>query len=831
MNPKYSVLLCGQSVHEYSDKIGAWLSQGIKIIWLGSDESCKGLKEKYEKFAKAYLLQCFVNNGGLRDIIVDGDDQRGTIKCLESSCPLFNSAQYMVEHCKADEHIVVQASAGTGKTTVMIDRIMYLMHTVPGLHMYDIYMITFTVAATNQMNQRLQEVLQNRFQLTKQIRYLTWLEEQSSMHISTIHSFAYNMLRQFGVRDGFSSSIDIRTFTNERSNLVMSILDETFDKEKSVVECFGMSIYKAKQLVDSFWRQFSIKGVSHKDMLEMDWGDPDGMNSESFHNTLKNVIPRLDEEYMNIKRVNNAISIDDIMRDLQEVLLKDTADTTLDMDMKYLFIDEFQDSDLSQINVAVKFVGLADTKLFVVGDVKQSIYRFRGANDEAFEILYRALHGIGATEPKNFVLVNNYRTAANLMNSMDKYFARWGREEKLKYDKPVIPFNQENGDLVIQTIVTPEKKTQENESKDTSDEPETKQSKDSNDEIKKYADEALENLRKRIEEENVKPSDKTRVVMIVRTNSQLYDLAERLKKCKIPAVVKREGSFYQCDAVRDFFAVVSSYVYQSEAKFRFNYLMTPFSSFEGQLDIAQMEKLNADDSALIKYLEPYISCTKYEHYRRQLRLRPVIAVLKDIIYEIPVMQNVIAEFKRNNAGKGWDEEKINNVAKAVAIQYQANLDKLLELLVSNFGSDNVTLYDVYNFLKLKIATDRSEEEPNVWSNDSYKTILCMTAHKSKGLEFDTVILPYMGKAVNDRDRTEIIIDYSNKKVGWNYKASGKSKMRNSLYDELQKKNFENDIKEETRVLYVAMTRAIRRLVILMPEEIKKNTWASLIGGN
>ena len=56
-------------------------------------------------------------------------------------------------------------------------------------------------------------------------------------------------------------------------------------------------------------------------------------------------------------------------------------------------------------------------------------------------------------------------------------------------------------------------------------------------------------------------------------------------------------------------------------------------------------------------------------------------------------------------------------------------------------------------------------------------------------------------------------------------------MRSSFYDELHKQEFENDIKEETRVLYVAMTRAIRRLTILMPEKIKDNTWASLIKGN
>ena len=836
MNPKYSVLLCGHSVNEYILKIEEWLSQGIKVIWLGSNESCTTLKEKFNSFAKAFLLQCFTNTGGPKDIIVDGDDKRGTVTSLEKSCPLFNAAQYKVEHCSADEHMIIQASAGTGKTTVMIDRIMYLMHTVPDLHMYDIYMITFTVAATNQMNQRLQEVLQKRFQLTKRIKYLTWLEEQSCMHISTIHSFAYNMLRQVGIKDGFSSSIDIRTFNQERSDLVFSKLDEFFDKEKTIIDNFGMSLYKTKQVIDSFWRQFSIKGISHKDILEMDWGAADGLDSEPFHNTLKDIIPKLDDEYMEIKRSNNAVAIDDIMRDLQEVLYKDNISTIADADMKYLFIDEFQDSDLSQINVAVKFVEMAGTNLFVVGDVKQSIYRFRGANDEAFDLLVEALKDIGARDPKHFILVNNYRTAANLMNEMDQYFARWGREEKLKYDKPVVPFHQVEGKLLIETIKNPEKPKKDSNTEKGNNKPAdnktTVQKPEIADEIQKYAEEALEDLRKRIEEDGKEANEKTRVAMIVRTNSQLFELARRLKKCKIPAVVKREGSFYQCDAVRDFFAVVCSYMYPTEAKFLFAFLMSPFSSLSDQLDISKMESLNADNGALIGYLRPYLDETKYEHYRRQLRLRPIIAVLKDLVEELPIIDNVIAIFKRDNSEREWESDKLNSVAKSVAVQYQANLHKLIEILVASFGTTNASLYDIYCFLKLKIATDRDEEEPNVWSNDSYKTIICMTAHKSKGLEYDTVILPYTGKRVTDSEKTEILIDYKNKKVAWNCRVKGKSsKMRSTYYEELHKLEHENELKEETRVLYVAMTRAIRRLTILLPEEVKDNTWASLIKGN
>ena len=198
MEPLYSVLLCNQQYSEYKERISKWLAKGIKGIWFGQDENVVDeLKTTFKKYAKVFLLQAFVIEFIDQACILDGENATDfVISKLETGCPLFNSAQYLVEHCKADEHIEVQASAGTGKTTVMIDRILSLMHTQPDLHLPEIYMVTFTNDATNQMNKRLQDALVTRYDLTRDEKYLRWLEEQSQMNISTLHSFAYQMLRE-----------------------------------------------------------------------------------------------------------------------------------------------------------------------------------------------------------------------------------------------------------------------------------------------------------------------------------------------------------------------------------------------------------------------------------------------------------------------------------------------------------------------------------------------------------------------------------------------------------------------------------------------------------
>ncbi len=339
MEPLYSILLCNQDYSGYKEKIRIWLGQGIKVLWFTQNENeLVELKSEYQAFSKALMLQCYLISFPESVCIIDGDDQNKFVTTrLEKECPLFNSAQYSVEHCKYDEHIVVQASAGTGKTTVMIDRILFLLHTQPSLHLPEVYMVTFTNDATDQMNKRLQDALLTRYELTRDKKYLRWLEEQSQMNISTIHSFAYKMLKEYGIGESFTKNLNIRSFKHEKSELVKDALDGKLVETKAIKEQLGMPFYKANGLLNQYWGRFLQLGVSHEDMLNMDWGAPKNENSELFHEVISDTIPSLDEAFLDIKRNNNGVGLDDIMRDLQEVFNSDYLPRP-DLTMKYLFI-------------------------------------------------------------------------------------------------------------------------------------------------------------------------------------------------------------------------------------------------------------------------------------------------------------------------------------------------------------------------------------------------------------------------------------------------------------------------------------------------------------
>ena len=105
----------------------------------------------------------------------------------------------------------------------------------------------------------------------------------------------------------------------------------------------------------------------------------------------------------------------------------------------------------------------------------------------------------------------------------------------------------------------------------------------------------------------------------------------------------------------------------------------------------------------------------------------------------------------------------------------------------------------------------------------------MTVHKSKGLEFDTVIIPYTHRKFPSRYNTEILIDPATKKVGWNFVTDKKNpNMCNSLYAELKEKAVYKTKAEETRILYVAMTRAINNLICIVHPPKDADRWSYLI---
>lgn len=829
---KYSILYFKENFIQYCDQIGQFLSEGKKVFWFGEKWEAAQLKERYKPFADAFFLQAFDisdiselsdrselseldNLNGAKNfapaIIRDGEgiglEYRPLLDWLEQNVPAFNVAQYRVEHSGFGANIVVKASAGTGKTTVMVDRILYLMHMVPDLKMSEIYMITFTNEATNQMNDRLQEMLLKKYSLTKNKKYLTWLEQQSQMHISTIDSLAYDLFRRFGTGVGFGRDLGIQPLERERKNLIKDLLSDQLDDTRAIASQIGMNYSDAGKVIDAYWKELTRKGYTISEVLSKDWGDRKNEPVlTNFQDIVKAVLKEFEGKYRQLKLDANAISIHDLFFDFGHYLLAGKVDCK-GLNMKYLFVDEFQDTDATQIRTFARLVQRIGAKLFVVGDIKQSIYSFKGATDEAFDILEEEMPG----RLKYYSLRNNYRTCANIMKVMEEYFFAWSKLGLLQYDEAVRPFNKSVGSVEMEYI----------EGKNFI------QTQTMN-----MISSALSDLEMEIRSGVKKVTDKTKVAVLVRGNRKAMEIAELCRKHGKTVVLNSDRPFFLSQAVRDFYALISSYIFVDQPIYTYNYLMTPYAVYDGEISVAEMERRIKNSAGrgteVSEYLSEFLSQTKWHEYQREFRLRPVVAVIKDIVEKSHVIERFIAMDKVKMYGDAWTEAKKNRQALIDAKSYQKNLDKLMEMIQQRMDGDFTTLYDLYVYLTLMIATNREEMEPDVEMEDNYDytSVYIMTVHKSKGLEFDTVIMPAMNHPLVPSERTTILVGKD--KVAWTYEPGKSNQMKSQWYEELQREVVSRGVAEETRMLYVAMTRAVNKLILLVNDWSTYESWSSLI---
>lgn len=777
------------------------LYDGIKVFWFGDVESVHELNDKYPGFKKAHLLLTFEYHGPINLIVRDGviSGQKSEFDALSREVPSFDSGQYLVEHSEKPI-IVVKAGAGTGKTTVMIDRIMYLLHT-RSLDLSDIAMITFTNDATNQMGRRLQEAFIQRYLLTGKQLYLLYLEQTSQISISTIDSFSLSILRKYGTTNGFGNDVTVGSYAQEINRTILDLLNRYHDNRGRVKKIFGVNLYDASKLIKQFYDKIKSKGMSSSQILDLNWGFATD-SSYNLQNVLTSVISQIDVELEPRMLRRNSIPLQDLVSKTQNLVEKEKKSTT--DEFKYIFVDEFQDTNDIQIRFIMDFSMFTKSNLFVVGDPKQSIYRFRGADDSAFDSLNAMATDKGFEPVQPYNLVNNYRTDPNLLNWMDGIFESWSNTGHLADYKKLIACGIEQDGHPIAKLI------------------------DNSADLEKIlvADirSAMQDLKDRIDKGLGKKTDK--IAILVRTNDQLKSVLSICDKNQIPRLANRDEPFFTSETVRDFRSMINSYIYEWEPQHIFDFLVSPYASFEEPLDVKELFSLNGDKTLICDHLSDFMESTCWSKYRLEFMNRPILAVIKDMVSKEPIIDNYISIMK----SRGITD---NDVLELKALRYKLNMDKLMSILFRQFSGGCVSLFEIGEYLRIAAASDRNEMEARIDPDDVESAVVCTTVHKSKGLEYDTVIIPY-DWTLNKSNSSEILISGDWKRVGWKfYKKRGGSEeiLTNSNYDAIKAEDIHLSECEETRILYVAMTRSIRKL-ILYRYKPKSNvfSWSTLLKG-
>lgn len=802
IHARHSALFHSMGLNAERETVDSLLKEGIKVIWFGTETERSEFSALYPDFVDCLQLQLFVTSSPVAFVVADGDIDKDSEEFeIIRGCAKFDSEQYLVEHSRS-KHQMVEASAGTGKTSVMMDRVMYLMDTEPDLDPSQIVMITFTNDAASQMSERLQKTILTRYRLTKQQKFLSMLEKQSQMRISTIHSFALDLIKKLGAVAGLTKDVKIKSLKYDINGIIDARIGSVCNPNAPIESQIGMPIYEARRLIYDYWTSLLQIGLSQKDIASLDWGKVDEGVPSLIQRMLIETITGLDEDYRALKIENDAVTLNDIIRDLESIL--ESTEDMGSIKIRYLFVDEFQDSDDCQIRVLLKLAKVLDPSLFVVGDVKQSIYRFRGADDSAFAKLYDGLKSIGNGDIGRYQLGQNYRTAPDIIDSLDVLFNSMGNEGMLEYPGKSAPYRSDMSGKARFRLFTEYEQIDEVLSNDLKD--------------------SLEDLRKRLEGREAGPSD--RVVVLTRSNYELRDVEKICERANIPVVVKRSGSFYTSDAVRDFFSALSSFIFHDPVHL-FNYLASPYSSCDSLPDVDALLSLDGDENALTERLNSALETTTWNRYFTDLQTKPLMSVMMEMVEREPVIENYVSVEKAKLMSKGYKEADTVPMVHSKAVQYEADLDKLLDVLQRGLRGDN-DLFSLYDFMRIMISTNRDEESAETEDNSGPGCVYCMTVHKAKGLEFDTVFLPFTNKVFRLKDDSEILVSADKRRVGWKHQLASGQVVRNWNYQTMRFEENDNCRKEEARILYVALTRAARKLNVYVKLRNKKDTWSELI---
>jgi superfamily I DNA/RNA helicase len=784
---KHSVLCIGTLSHEERDK--------IKIL---CDE--KGLN----------FYQCNISES--IKVVYDGigfEEYEELIFDNTDIC--FNLRQYRIEHALHDEDMIVSAGAGSGKTHTLIARTLYLLDMEYIHHVHEITMITFTNEAADSMREKLSEQFLKLFKLTGSSRYRRYLDELVEMRIMTIPAFARYILTQYGHFLGIGQNFTISSMLMDKRTLIEKYIDSQFNiKKLNAEQLNGLEYYQLQSFIERVYEKVESKGFETK-----------YLPVEPFHNIFSNLVNdaliQVDNQLDELKKEKNTLTLNDLSRSLTQLLALEIPITNLNQQFKYLFIDEFQDTDNVQLSFIVDILVKANIHLLLVGDRKQGIYRFRGANVTAFDLIKEALTENGRQIVEH-QLVYNYRTSANLLNIMEDIFDDWRRKKLLAVDS----------DSVIASRMLPAKcagLNNENAYKKMR---------------KEISDQAIYDIYKEMIARS-KGTGKNVLAILVRTNKQVKDIGKILKESQItssiPYQVVVEGSLFQSEAAKDLLYLLHSWLNPDNDLARYSFSQTAFCRKEQDvIVIMENKQFYETDSYCYE-----VSKAWYEALEN-VKVAPIFMVLNHYLSQ--------ASYCDHLESKGYSKVQIK--------QYEMNLFKVLDIMNSSMN-ECTDLYSLYKWLKIEHTTNTRDSEAEL-SDDDFESdyIKVMTVHKAKGLEFNTVIIPFLRNSFvrtlsdgfNPKGSTgenkysfhDIIAENidGNPVYGWRYfeKKSKFYDCTEEVYGKLKTDDILQVKQEETRNLYVAMTRAKEQLIFFTGNgnyygnysHNGLNNWLDLIGG-
>lgn len=587
--------------------------------------------------------------------------------------------------------VLVLAGAGSGKTTVLVRRIAYIIKS-RGVSPFSILAITFTNKAASEMKKRIGDILG---------------DVAENMWIGTFHSRCVRILRGCIDRLGYGKDFVIYDSADSKTLLKECYREEGIDEKNFPINNVRAIISNAKNDV-------------------MDENTFENLYSKDFRMA---TVARIYKKYQQKLKRSNALDFDDIILNTVKILSTEPDILERYQEMfKYILVDEYQDTNNLQY-LLINLLAQKYQNICVVGDDDQSIYKFRGANIGnilSFEEDF--------ADAKRITLDQNYRSTQNILDAANTVISN----NKKRMGKELWTAKGEGG--LITTV------TSYNE---------YEEGRFIANEIKKYQD---------------KGGNISDCAVLYRTNAQSRVLEEQFMRAGIPARVFGGMRFFDRKEIKDIFAYLRLIYNHNDDVSLMRIINEPKRKI-GKVTLDKVSDLAEEDNAsmfdIISEAKDYpqlkTAAPKLEEFAN------LILTLEEYIDTMPLADFIV---------KVWEDTGYMKMLEADnSIESQTRIENIKELLNSaaEFEKNeeyNGTLEEYLESVSLISDTDSYDDED--------EAVVLMTVHSAKGLEFPVVFL---------------------------------AGLEEGLFPGLKSMETNEDIEEERRLCYVAITRAKEKLYI------------------
>ena len=634
--------------------------------------------------------------------------------------------------------LLVLAGAGSGKTTVLVQRIAFIIkygnayfeNDVPEEMLLEPFVEKLEQTASDAENKEMTEMAMKLFSKNPafpyQILAITFTNKaaneiknrlastlgESALDIwaGTFHSVCARLLRMHIERLGFETSFTIYD-VDDQKRLMKSIMNEFSVNDKTFpVKSVLSQISSAKERLEDC------------NTYEANVGQ---------HDIRRKTIARLYKEYEKRKRGANALDFDDLILLTVKLLEEDEEiREKYRRRFKYVLVDEYQDTNKAQFRLT-ELLCNENNNIMVVGDDDQSIYKFRGATID--NILGFDNHFKGTKVVK---LEQNYRSSSVIVGAANSVIAH----NKGRKGKTLWTGNDEGEKITVKNC--------ENQNSE--------------------AQYIVNKISELVSAGTYKFED---FAILYRMNSQSNALETVFAKSGIPYRIIGGVRFYERMEIKDVIAYLCAIANPGDSLRMKRIINTPKRGI-GEATVEALEMISIDEGK--NMLEIAKNASAYPTLGRSA---------SKLVKFAEMMEDLRNGYEQLSLGVLV--EKV--LAKSGYMEYLAELDKaeakdrtanVKELVTNAVQYDNTvpdaTLASFLEEVALVADIDNYDKDANA--------VVMMTVHSAKGLEFPVVFLPGMEEGVFPGAQTIVEAD--------------------------------EEMEEERRLAYVAITRAMKQLYII-----------------